>query len=88
MVTAGGGCVGGAGAVELQYLGAQWVQCRCGVGAGGMAASGGLRPLPLLLLLLAVRRGQPAALFPGAVQLQLPQLYRQLDGVLDSMVSG
>ena len=52
-----------------------------------MAASGGLGPLPLLLVLL-VRPGQPAALYPAAGQLQLPQLYRQLDGVLDSMVSG
>ncbi|XP_043194709.1 peptidyl-glycine alpha-amidating monooxygenase B-like [Amphibalanus amphitrite] len=40
----------------------------------------------LLLLLLAVRPGRPAALYPANLQLQLPQLYSQLDGVLDSMM--
>ena len=83
-----GGCVGGGWSGRGGGGGAQLLQCRCGARAGGMAGPAGLPLLPLLLLLLAVRPGRPAALYPASLQLQLPQLYSQLDNVLDTMVSG
>ena len=62
-------------------------QCGGAVGGARMA----VRPAglsALLVLVLAVGAARPAALYPASLQLQLPQLYSQLDGVLDSMVSG